>query len=254
MYINYRSDLQTPIRWAKDLGYDNYKKILSEKYLLSFYKRTIKDERWLAIRKYIRPGSTIVDCGCGMGQWVWFLNKLGYKSIGVDYSKEMIDILKKYLPQYNWVHSDIRNIPLESETVDAIISWGVIEHFIEGPNKALREFNRLLKPGGYIFISVPLDSKYTRMSNRIEFGNIKGGVFFQYYFREEEIKKILQSELFSIFEIRKFYKSYPIILPWVYKMAKKNRYLLGISYRLLQPMAKLFDSSYSMIFCIAQKT
>ena len=49
---------------------------------------------------------------------------------------------------------DIHNIPLEDNSVDAIICSAILEH-VEEPQKAVREMYRVLKPGGYCFIYVP---------------------------------------------------------------------------------------------------
>ncbi len=46
------------------------------------------------------------------------------------------------------------NIPLPDESQDFIVSAHVIEHFPD-PIKALKEWYRLVRPGGYIFMIVP---------------------------------------------------------------------------------------------------
>jgi len=37
------------------------------------------------IRNYLSPGNKILEAGCGMGQWVVYLNQLGYNVIGLDF-------------------------------------------------------------------------------------------------------------------------------------------------------------------------
>ncbi len=49
---------------------------------------------------------------------------------------------------------DIHNIPIKSETVDAIICSSVLEH-VENPQFAVREMFRILRKGGKIFVYVP---------------------------------------------------------------------------------------------------
>ena len=51
---------------------------------------------------------------------------------------------------------DITEIPFESKSYDAIICIHVLEH-IEEDRKAIRELFRVLKPGGWALISVPID-------------------------------------------------------------------------------------------------
>jgi len=50
------------------------------------------------------------------------------------------------------------NIPLPDESQDFVISAHVIEHFPD-PIKALKEWYRLIRPGGYIFMIVPNKEK-----------------------------------------------------------------------------------------------
>ncbi len=51
---------------------------------------------------------------------------------------------------------DITAIPFDSESFDAIICIHVLEH-VENDRKAIQEFHRVLKPGGWALISVPID-------------------------------------------------------------------------------------------------
>jgi len=50
---------------------------------------------------------------------------------------------------------DLEQLPIKNEEFDAILSWGVVEHFVEGPHKVLREMYNALRPGGFLFITVP---------------------------------------------------------------------------------------------------
>ncbi|MFM7359142.1 MAG: class I SAM-dependent methyltransferase [Sediminibacterium sp.] len=53
--------------------------------------------------------------------------------------------------------SDITDIPLPDESIDAILCTEVFEH-IPDAISALKEFNRLLKPGGVMLITAPFCS------------------------------------------------------------------------------------------------
>ncbi len=67
----------------------------------------------------------------------------------VDY--KILDPVPDYSPD---IIGDIHNLPLEDESIDAIICIAVLEH-IENPFKAFEEIYRVLKKGGYLFIYVP---------------------------------------------------------------------------------------------------
>jgi ubiquinone/menaquinone biosynthesis C-methylase UbiE len=53
--------------------------------------------------------------------------------------------------------SDIVSIPVEDASFDAILCTEVLEHVPE-PIRAIKEFARILKPGGTLFLTAPLGS------------------------------------------------------------------------------------------------
>ena len=104
-----------------------------------------------------------LDAGCGDGIWALRLaNK--YKSveiIGIDISDKLVEIANwraRELGLANrctFVVADMRNLRFISDnTIDFIISLYDPLNHIPDESKAIKEFYRLLKPGGYAFISV----------------------------------------------------------------------------------------------------
>jgi SAM-dependent methyltransferase len=63
--------------------------------------------------------------------------------------------LRRKFPQGRFVVGDIRKTEFADEYFDACFSWGTFEHFEEGLGSCLREARRILKPDGWLFISVP---------------------------------------------------------------------------------------------------
>ena len=53
--------------------------------------------------------------------------------------------------------SDILNIPVDDESFDVILCTEVIEH-VPNPIEALKEMSRILKPGGKLLITAPMQS------------------------------------------------------------------------------------------------
>ena len=47
------------------------------------------------------------------------------------------------------------SLPYEDSSISGYLSFGVIEHFIEGPHEALAEAFRVLRPGGIAIITTP---------------------------------------------------------------------------------------------------
>ncbi len=63
-----------------------------------------------------------------------------------------VDMVKRGFINYA---ADITKLSLESDQIDVIISWHVLEHISED-RAAIREMYRVLKPGGSALISVPI--------------------------------------------------------------------------------------------------
>jgi len=108
------------------------------------------------------PKETIVaDIGCGNGRHLIPFAKKLKKVIGVDLSKELLDIVKEKLDfekikNVTLIHADVANIPLDDESVDAAIYIAAL-HNIKGKNnriKSLKELKRILKKNGVAQISV----------------------------------------------------------------------------------------------------
>jgi predicted SAM-dependent methyltransferase len=87
-------------------------------------------------------------------------NPFGLNTKNVDYSnsdkttfkKEEYDMQGKFLPVDIVAFGD--NIPVPDESYDFILSSHVLEHFPD-PIKALKEWHRIIKKDGYIFMIIP---------------------------------------------------------------------------------------------------
>ena len=97
--------------------------------------------------KYLKNGARILEGGCGNGSWVKYLNNQGYDCIGTDINEVILEVAKK--EKLNIMKDDILNMSFADDSFDAYLSLGVIEHWEEGPQKAINEAFRVIKPGGY---------------------------------------------------------------------------------------------------------
>jgi len=101
-------------------------------------------------------GNLIIDIGCYAGGFIAEAqNKFpGKKFIGVDYSYENIKIAKFIYPnlQNHFINMSVYTLGFEDNSVDCITFQEVIEH-LEGAAMALKEINRVLKPGGTLIVS-----------------------------------------------------------------------------------------------------
>jgi len=109
-------------------------------YLIKKFVSSISDE--------LSHGSIILDAGAGEAPFKKFFTEHKYVAIDTkwgegnwDYSK--IDIM-----------GDLTSLPVKSQVFDAVICTQVLEHLRE-PEAALREFIRVLKQGGSLYLSAP---------------------------------------------------------------------------------------------------
>ena len=138
------------------------------------------------ITKYVPRNGKVLEAGCGLGKWVFYLSEFGIDIEGLDFSENVIDNLNKWKSKYNYSTDfnvgDVKKLPYQDNSLSGYISLGVIEHFIEGPEKPLKEAYRVLRPGGIAIITTPSISWY------ISYKRIK--VFFK-----NSIKKIIKRKV-----------------------------------------------------------
>ena len=147
----------------------------------------------------------ILEAGCGLGAWVVFLSERGYDIAGIDNDASVIDRLKGWRPTLKVRCGDIREFPYEDGALGAVISLGVMEHFEEGCGDAMRETHRVLRPGGLLFFTVPMDNPFRRVfahplrSLYLKWRKRSGGAihFAEYRFSKSEVETLLREHGFE---------------------------------------------------------
>lgn len=100
-----------------------------------------------------------LDIGCGCGVYSKELERMGFETFGVDVSSEMIEECRKHLsiPEAEFgkrfMTADVERLPFEDESFDLVLSVGVFGYLLKDDD-AMNEIVRIVKPGGYFFLSV----------------------------------------------------------------------------------------------------
>lgn len=104
---------------------------------------------------------TVCDIACGAGYGAEFLmaNKDVTAYVGMDVSDEaLLEAGKRFRgPGIHFAKASATDMPIENSSVDTIVSMETLEH-LEDPAAAVREFRRVLRPGGLVLGSVPSES------------------------------------------------------------------------------------------------
>jgi ubiquinone/menaquinone biosynthesis C-methylase UbiE len=124
---------------------------------LRFIKRTVEG---MTFRRGV-----VADIGCGSGAMLCEILRMrpGWTGLGVDISSASVKYSQK-LAEYKGVEdratfqtADITALPFRDRSVDLLIASEVIEHLPQ-PQLALAEIARVLVPGGFLALTIPIDS------------------------------------------------------------------------------------------------
>jgi ubiquinone/menaquinone biosynthesis C-methylase UbiE len=154
----------------------------------------------------------ILDLGSGAGRHLVFLAKEGFEMSGIDSSQTAVKINREKL-ESEGLEADLKvgdiyeKLPYPDDFFDAIVSIQVIHHStISNIRVVIKELERILRPGGLIFITVPKSKKTMGFGETKKFNEIEPNTFMpldgnekgvpHYYFEEETLR-----EEFSAFKI-----------------------------------------------------
>lgn len=101
-----------------------------------------------------KKGNIILDAGCGTGSLIKKLKGFG-EAWGIDASDEAIKFAKKNGIK-KILHASVEKIPFKNNIFDVVISIDVLYHkAVKSDLRALKEFKRVLKPGGILITKNP---------------------------------------------------------------------------------------------------
>jgi SAM-dependent methyltransferase len=115
------------------------------------YEPYVRDA-WVKARAATLPkGSWVLDVGAGASKYRPYFAHCRYET--QDFCQYQGNLVK-YAEPIKYI-CDITAIPLPDQSLDVILCTEVIEH-VPDPMAVLKEFARLLKPGGRLFLTAPL--------------------------------------------------------------------------------------------------
>ena len=199
-------DLATKEAWE-----NNWRDISIKDVLQIFSYDRVQKQMELFLRVLPKNGR-ILEGGCGLGPYLIRLRQLGYRVEGMDYNEGPIRKLLDYDPSLPVRVGDVTAIPTPDKSFEGYLSLGVIEHFTEGPEKAIREAHRVLKVGGVFVVAVPVCNIFMRAASPVRFLKSRKWLrtllkksddnhYWEQYFKPGVLKAILEKNGFQVREI-----------------------------------------------------
>ena len=106
-------------------------------------------------------GESVLDIGCHAGAYSHYLACKGHKVVAADVDEDVLKIARrKYShPDLQFVRTDGEKLDFEDGSFDSVLLLEVLEH-CRHPRGLVQEIHRVLRPGGFLILSVPNAASY----------------------------------------------------------------------------------------------
>lgn len=161
-------------------------------------------KKWILDQVNIKENDLVLDIACGTGVISKMINDISKnKVIGIDISKNMIDIAKaKYKDDSSltFIHIDLFDLD-ESNKYDLAIIYNAYPHFLE-PTKLSNKLSKILKENGRFAIlhslsRADLEKHHSSVSN-ISRSLKEPEIEFDYFKNEFKLEKAIEGDNFYI--------------------------------------------------------
>lgn len=121
----------------------------------------------------------VLDFGSGFGGRTVEYGRIGARQVfGIEPFQSMIDKSTDYARQHDVGNVEFRlctqsEIPLQSNSVDVVLSYDVLEH-VRDPRQSMREIRRVLRPGGMAYLVFPV--YFGALSHHLDYVSILPGL------------------------------------------------------------------------------
>lgn len=140
------------MRWMEPA---EYRKMAETEDAMWFYRALHAHIEWGLMRNPMVPDARILDAGCGTGGLIRRLASArpGWRWTGVDV-EPLACALARERTTGAIVEARVEQLPFPDGSFDAVVAADVLFH-VDDEAAALREFRRVLLPGGRLVVNVP---------------------------------------------------------------------------------------------------
>ena len=151
----------------------------------------------------------LLDAGCGSGKYSVPLRMRGFDVVGIDVSFKALTMLRDSSKareiDIGILGANVFQLPFKTGSYDLIWCYGVLQHILSKEREcAVREFRRILRKEGILFMEVFEKDDFRYGGSEIEPGTFsrKNGIVY-HYFEKAEIEELLRDFSCNIIESRK---------------------------------------------------
>lgn len=109
-------------------------------------------------------GASLLDAGCGKGNYSVFIDSLGYKVVGVDIAPAAIHAAREVTPGIHFEIASLEEgLPFGDDEFAAVWCSEVMEHLMD-VHSALTQINRVLMMGGLFVLTVPYHGLFKNLA------------------------------------------------------------------------------------------
>jgi ubiquinone/menaquinone biosynthesis C-methylase UbiE len=205
--------------------------------------------------KYIKPGSRLLDVGSGYSMFFQITTDWDFEITCCDLDSAAMQKMRGLAPQWEWIVADAVHLPFEDRSFDVVYAGEIIEH-VGDPAAALREWGRVLKPGGIFILTTPNRNRLLARANRREM------IMHPEHVREyslPELKSALRSHGFKILNVTGIYLE--LMLNWYRRAGYRVDMLVSLynrpehirAYRALMWAGRLLPSRAFDLVAVCRK-
>ena len=146
-----------------------------------------------AVEKEISPSDEVLECACGTGLLTEVIAPRCRRLAATDFSANMLRRAEKKCGKYGntrFEQADITALRFPDGSFDVVVAANVI-HLLDEPYRALRELDRVCRPGGRLIIPTYMNRTDRGTTNSVSGAIGKAGADFKREFTPETYRQFL---------------------------------------------------------------
>lgn len=143
-----------------------------------------------AVAELVSPSDEVLECACGTGLLTGVIAPRCKSLTATDFSANMLKRARRKYEKYGvkFEQADIMNLAYPDGSFDLVVAANVI-HLLDEPYRALRELDRVCRPGGRLVIPTYMNQTDKGTTNGVSNAIGKAGADFKREFTPESYKR-----------------------------------------------------------------